>query len=55
MEILLPLLNALIPLLQNQEETVVNKQSAFTTVIVLSDLLDDNHNLSLKKVGYTKI
>jgi hypothetical protein len=50
MELLLSLLDALIPLIQNQEEPVVNKQSAFNTVVVLSKLLDDNHNLSLKNV-----
>lgn len=54
METLLSLLDALMPLLQSQEETVVNKQSAFTTVIVLSNLLDDAHNLALKKVGCIK-
>ena len=50
MEILLSLLDALIPLIQNQEEPVTNKQSAFNTVVVLSKLLDADRNLSLKKV-----
>jgi hypothetical protein len=50
MEILLSLLDGLIPLIQSQEEPVVNKQSAFNTIVVLSKLLDDNHNISLKKV-----
>ena len=53
MEILLSLLDALIALVQSEEETDVNKQLAFTTVIVLSKLLDDNHNMSLKKVRYS--
>jgi hypothetical protein len=33
----------------------VNKQSAFNTIVVLSKLLDDNHNISLKKVWYIKL
>ena len=50
MEILLSLLDALLPLIQNQEEPITNKQSAFNTVVVLSKLLDADHNLSLKKI-----
>lgn len=51
MEMLLSLLDTLIPLIQRQEEPAVNKQSAFSTIVVLSKLLDEKHNLSLKKVG----
>ena len=46
----LSLIDALVLLLQDEEEPPVNKQSAFNTIVMISKLLDDNHNLALKKV-----
>ena len=55
MSTLLLLLDAVIVLIQNEEETAVNKQSAFYTVIVLARLLGDTHALTLKKVSFQLI
>ena len=50
MEMLLSVLDSVMPLIQSEEEPAVNRQSAFNTVVVLSRLLNDKHNLSLMKV-----
>ncbi|XP_028404436.1 HEAT repeat-containing protein 1-like isoform X2 [Dendronephthya gigantea] len=48
--VLLSFLDAIMPLIQNTDEPDVNIQSAFNTVVVLSKLLNENHNLPLKKM-----